>query len=60
VKRADTVVALVKSIIRQDAAAKIIIGGDLNGQLQKVHTALMLACFSPALKAGTVTHRDGN
>ena len=60
VKRADIVVALVMSIIRQDAAAKIIIGGDLNGQLQKVHTALMLASFSPALKAGTVTHREGN
>ena len=31
VKRAETVVSLVKSIIRQDAEAKIIIGGDLNG-----------------------------
>ena len=33
VKRADTVVTLVKSIIRQDASAKILVGGDLNGQL---------------------------
>ena len=60
VKRADTITTLVKSIIRQDASAKIIVGGDLNGQLQRVHTALLLAGFAPALKAGTTTHRDGN
>ena len=41
VKRADTVVSLAKGIIRQDPAAKIILGGDLNGQLNKVHTALV-------------------
>ena len=39
-KRADTVISLAKGIIRQDPAAKIILGGDLNGQLNKVHTAL--------------------
>ena len=33
VKRADTIIPLVRSIIRQDAAAKIIVGGDLNGHL---------------------------
>ena len=31
VKRADTVISLAKGIIRQDPAAKIILGGDLNG-----------------------------
>ena len=41
VKRADTVISLAKGIIRQDPAAKIILGGDLNGQLNKVHTALV-------------------
>jgi endonuclease/exonuclease/phosphatase (EEP) superfamily protein YafD len=51
---------LVKSVIRQDASAKIIVGGDLNGQLQRVHTALLLAGFAPALKAGTMTHREGS
>jgi len=30
-KRADTVISLAKGIIRQDPAAKIILGGDLNG-----------------------------
>ena len=30
-KRADTVVSLIRSIIKQDGTAKIIIGGDLNG-----------------------------
>ena len=39
-KRADTVISLAKGIIRQDPAAKIILGGDLNGQLNKMHTAL--------------------
>ena len=57
VKRASTVIALAKSIVRQDAAAKVIIGGDLNGQLQKVHTALVQAGFTPALREGVVTHR---
>ena len=60
VKRADTIITLVKSVIRQDASAKIIVGGDLNGQLQRVQTALLLAGFAPALKAGTMTHREGN
>jgi exonuclease III len=41
VKRANTVISLAKGIIRQDPAAKIILGGDLNGQLNKVHTALV-------------------
>ena len=41
VKKADTVISLAKGIIRQDPAAKIILGGDLNGQLNKVHTALV-------------------
>ena len=41
VKRADTVISLAKGIVRQDPAAKIILGGDLNGQLAKVHTALI-------------------
>jgi hypothetical protein len=31
IKRADTVVNLAKDIIKQDPAAKIILGGDLNG-----------------------------
>ena len=33
IKRAETVINLVKDIVKQDAGAKIIIGGDLNGQL---------------------------
>jgi outer membrane protein assembly factor BamD (BamD/ComL family) len=31
IKRAETVINLVKDIVKQDAGAKIIIGGDLNG-----------------------------
>ena len=31
VKRADKVIQLVKDIVRQDPAAKIILGGDVNG-----------------------------
>ena len=50
VKRADTVISLAKGIIRQDSAAKIILGGDLNGQLDKLHTALIQAGFAPALR----------
>jgi len=31
IKRAETVANLAKDIIKQDPAAKIILGGDLNG-----------------------------
>ena len=44
VKRADTVISLAKGIIRQDPAAKIILGEDLNGQLGKVHTGRIYTC----------------
>ena len=60
VKRADTVISLAKGIVRQDPAAKIILGGDLNGQLAKVHTALIQAGFTPALREGTATYKEGN
>ena len=59
-KRADTVINLAKDIIKQDQAAKIIIGGDLNWQLNKLHTFLTAAGFTPALRAKTPTHREGN
>ena len=59
-KRAETVINLAKDIVKQDAGAKIIIGGDLNGQLSKLHTSLTSAGFTPALRAKTPTHRDGN
>ena len=60
VKRAETVISLVKSIIRQEAEAKIIIGGDLNGQMAKVHIQMVGAGFTPALREVTATHREGN
>jgi len=60
IKRADTVVNLAKDIIRQDPTAKIMLGGDLNGQLNKLHTFLTMAGFTPALRAKTPTHREGN
>ena len=59
-KRANIIISLAKSIIRQDPAAKIMLGGDLNGQLGKVHTALVQAGFTPALGEGTATHEGGN
>jgi hypothetical protein len=46
--------------LRQDPAAKIIIGGDVNGMFNKVNTSLLVAGFSPALIQGTPTHRDGH
>ena len=59
-KRAETVINLAKDIIKQDPGAKIIVGGDLNGQLNNMHTFLVLAGFTPALRERTKTHRDGN
>jgi endonuclease/exonuclease/phosphatase (EEP) superfamily protein YafD len=60
IKRAETVINLAKDIVKQDAGAKIIIGGDLNGQLSKMHTFLTIAGFIPALRVNTSMHRDGN
>ena len=60
VQRADKVIQLVKDILRQDPAAKVIIGGDVNGMFNKVNTSLLVAGFSPALIQGTPTHRDGH
>ena len=37
-----------------------MLGGDLNGQLNKLHTFLTMAGFTPALRAKTPTHREGN
>ena len=60
IKRAETVINLAKDIVKQDAGAKIIIGGDLNGQLKKMHTFLTIAEFIPALRGKTPTHREDN
>ena len=59
-KRVNKIISLAKSIIRQDPAAKIMLGGDLNGQLGKVNTALVQAGFTPALGEGTATHKESN
>ena len=59
-KRADAEVNLTKDIIRQDQSAKIVVGGDLNGQLKRVSTQLIASGFMPALRLGTPTHRNGN
>ena len=36
VKRAENVISLAKGIIRQDPAAKIVLGGDLNPHISEV------------------------
>ena len=60
VQRADKVIQLTKDIMRQDPAAKVIVGGDVNGMFSKVNTSLLAAGFTPALIQGTPTHRDGH
>ena len=36
-----------------------MLGGDFNGQLNKVHTSLVQAGFTPALREGMATHKEG-
>ena len=60
VQRADKVIQLKKDLMRQDPAAKVIVGGDVNGMFSEVNTYLLLARFKPALIQGTPTHRDGH
>ena len=47
-------------MIRQDRNARIIVGGDINGQLKNLHTKLTKCGFRAGLETGTGTHRDGN
>ena len=60
VQRPDKVIQLTKDIVRKDPAAKVIVGGDVNGMFSKVNTFLLAAGFTPALIQGTPTHRDGH
>jgi hypothetical protein len=47
-------------MIRQDRNARIIVGGDINGQMKNLHTKLTKCGFHAGLETGTGTHRDGN
>ena len=49
VQRADKVIQLAKDIMRQDPAAKVMLGGDVNGMFSKVNNFLLLAGFKPTL-----------
>ena len=59
-ERADKAVAIIQDMIRQDRDAHIVVGGDLNAQLNNFHDRLERLGFRPGLMLGTATHRDGN
>ena len=58
-ERADKAVAIIQDMIRQDHDAHIVVGGDLNAQLNILHDRLNRLSFRPGLMPGTATHRDG-
>ena len=37
-ERTDKVVALIQDMIKQDRNARILLGGDINGQLENLHS----------------------
>ena len=47
-------------MIRQDRNARIIVGGDINGQMDNLNTKLTKIGFRTGLEQGTPTHRDGS
>lgn len=49
VKRVDTVVSLIKSIIMLNEEAYIIIWGDINGLIAKVHNKMLGEGYKTAL-----------
>ena len=49
-ERADTVVAVVQDMIRQDRNARILVGGDINGQLENLHSQLVKVGFRAGLE----------
>ena len=53
-------ISQARGIIRQDPVAKIMLGGDLNGQLSMLHTSLTQVGFTLALRGGSVGHKEGN
>ena len=46
-------------MIKQDRNAGILIGGDINGQLENLHSQLAKIGFRAGLEQGSLTHRDG-
>ena len=59
-ERTERIVAIVKDMIRQDRSARIILGGDINGQLANLHKQLSKCGFRAGLEPGTQTHQGGN
>ena len=58
--RLDKITSIVQDMIRQDRNARIILGGDINAQVNNLHERLTKMGFTPGLEEGTPTHRDGN
>ena len=46
-------------MIRQDRNARILVGGDINGQMDNLNAKLTKVGFRAGLEQGTPTHRDG-
>jgi hypothetical protein len=46
-------------MVKQDRNARILLGGDINGQLGNMHSQLVKIGFRAGLEQGSPTHRDG-
>jgi endonuclease/exonuclease/phosphatase (EEP) superfamily protein YafD len=57
--RVDKAVAIIQDMIRQDRDARIVVGGDLNAQLNNLQDRLDRLGFRPGITPGTATQRDG-
>ena len=60
VKRRQRVLQIVDDIVRQHKEAKIVVGGDINGEMATLNKELLFRGFAQALDPGTPTHRLGN
>ena len=51
---------MVDDILKQHKEAKIVVGGDINGEMATLNKELLFRGFAQALNPGTPTHRLGN
>ena len=59
-KRRQRVIQIVDDILSQHKEARIVVGGDINREMDTLNKELLVRGFTQALEPGTPTHKLGN
>lgn len=59
-KRRQRIVQIVDDILKQHKEARIVVGGDINREMEALNKELLVRGFTQALEPGTPTHKLGN